>query len=65
MILQQRDTIRALLLGSDRPLDTQELLRQAQARAPSLGRFTVRDLRELQLREAIRPLIFGCCRAFG
>lgn len=55
---KQRDTIRTLLLGSERPLDSGEVLRQAQARVPTLGLSTVyRVLRELQLREVIRPLI--------
>lgn len=55
---KQRDTISALLLASERPLDSDEVLRQAQARVPTLGKSTVyRVLRELQLRQAIRPLI--------
>lgn len=55
---KQRDTIRALLLASERPLDSEEVLRQAQARVPTLGKSTVyRVLRELQLGKTIRPLI--------
>jgi len=45
---RQRDSIRALLLASERPLDCDELLAQAQARIPTIGRSTIyRVLRQL------------------
>lgn len=54
----QRDTIRSLLLNSNRPLDSEELWRLAKARVPTVGRSTVyRVLRRLEEGKVIQTLI--------
>ncbi len=55
---KQRDTIRALLLGSERPLDKGEVLREAQAQVPTIGASTIhRVLRELEESQVLRIVV--------